>query len=198
MIAREHAIADERARAVLDRLRQDDQRQRDAGLPQAQRTRNVTAATGTFLYGIARAMCAHHIFEMGSSNGYSTLWLALAARENGGSVTGVEVLPERAEQANANLCEAGLGGIAEVRAGDAADIATTLGEVDLVFIDAEKDDYSRLFLSVIDHVRPGGVVLTDNVVSHDCSSYLAMLNERGDIVTQTLPFERGIEFTIRR
>src|SRR5690606_21039661 len=111
----EHAVADARAQAVLDRLRAADQAQRDAGLPQSRRTRNITAPTGSFLYATVRATGARRIFEMGSSNGYSTIWLALAARELGGWVVGSEILPERVEAANRNLAEAGLAEVAEVR-----------------------------------------------------------------------------------
>lgn len=194
----EHAIADARAQTVLDRLRAGDQAQRDARLSVAERTRNVTAPTGLFLYSIARASGARTIVELGSSNGYSTIWLALAARESGGRVIGGEILPERAQAANHNLTEAGLADVAEVRTGDAAELARSIDGVDLAFLDAEKDDYARLFMSVIDRVRPGGLILTDNVVSHDCASYQAMLRRRADVVTQTLRFERGIEFTVKR
>lgn len=194
----EHQIADDRARAVLDRLRAADQAQRDAGLSVEERTRNATAATGAFLYAVVRSTGARRIFEMGSSNGYSTLWLALAARETGGRVIGSEVRPERVAGANRNLAEAGLAGWAEVCEGDAVEIAASLDELDLVFIDAEKDDYARLFEAVVDRVRPGGLILTDNVVSHDCTDYLALLRQRSDVVTFTLPFERGIEYTVKR
>lgn len=196
----EHQFAAEPARSVLDRLRQEDQRQRDAGLGVAERTRNATAPTGLFLYTTTRATSARTIVEMGSSTGYSTIFLALAARENGGQVIGSEVRPERVEQASANLAEAGLAEFAAVQLADAAEVASNFapGSVDLVFIDAEKDDYSRLFLAIIDRVRTGGLALTDNVVSHDCSVYLEMLAARSDVITQTLPFERGIEFTLKR
>ncbi|HLI50272.1 MAG TPA: class I SAM-dependent methyltransferase [Thermomicrobiaceae bacterium] len=196
----EHLFAAEPARGVLDRLRREDQRQRDAGLGVAERTRNATAPTGLFLYTTARATGARTIVEMGSSTGYSTIFLALAARENGGRVTGTEVLSERVQLANNNLRDAGLDKIATVQLADAARLAGDFaaGSVDLVFIDAEKDDYSRLFLAIVDRVRIGGLILTDNVVSHDCSDYLQMLAARSDIISQTLPFERGIELTLKR
>lgn len=183
---------------MLDRLREEDQAQRDAGLSVAERTRNATAPTGAFLYTIARVAGARRIFEMGSSNGYSTIWLALAARENGGRVDGVEILPERAAAASRHLAEAGLADVARVCQGDAAAAAAGMSDLDLVFIDAEKDDYARLFLAVVDRVRPGGLILTDNVVSHDCAAFQQVARARRDILTQTLPFERGIELSLKR
>jgi caffeoyl-CoA O-methyltransferase len=193
----EHAIADQRARPILDRLRAEDQSQRDAGLPVERRTRNVTAPTGKLLFSLVRSIEPKLILEIGSSNGYSTIWLALAAREYGGQVIGSEIIPERATEANANLAMAGLDGIAEVRAGDGSEISASVPGVDMVFLDAEKDDYPRLFESVVGLVRPGGLILTDNVTSHDCSALLEMIQSRVDVVTQTIPFERGLEYTVK-
>ena len=188
----------EAAMQVLDRLYAEDAAQRSAGLPPGQRTRNVDRQTGRFLYLAARTVNARHVFEVGSSNGVSTIWLAAAARETGGRVVGSEVLPERADQANANLAAAGLGDVARVVAGDAREaIRGVTGDLDLVFIDAEKEDYPAHFAAVIDQVRPGGLVLADNVVSHDLSAYQAMLRERADVETVTLPLDRGIEYTVK-
>jgi caffeoyl-CoA O-methyltransferase len=198
VVAPEHAIANDRARAVLDRLHAADRAQREAGLPQPARTRNVTAPTGAFLYSLVRATQPRLIVEIGSSNGYSTIWLALAARAFDGRVVGSEILPERAAEANENLERAGLSTFAVVEVGDGSEIAAAFPTIDLVFLDAEKDDYPRHFLAVASRVRPGGLILTDNVVSHDCSALLRMIRDRHDMVTQTLPFERGIEFTLKR
>jgi predicted O-methyltransferase YrrM len=183
---------------VLERLHALDQAQRAAGLPTEQRIRSVTPSTGAFLYATVLALRPAIVFEMGSSVGYSTIWLALAAREYGGRVIGSEVLAERVAQASQHLREAGLDVVAEVREGDAAALARGLEGLGLVFIDAEKDDYPRLFQAVIDRVLPGGLLLADNVISHDCSGYLAFLRQRPDVTTVTLPLERGIEWTVKR
>ena len=138
------------------------------------------------------------MLEIGSSNGVSTIWLAAAARQNGGRVTGTEILPERAAEANRNLAEAGLDAVARVVAGDArSTVASLPGPFDLVFIDAEKDDYVDHFEAVVDRVRPGGLILADNVVSHDLSAYQAMLRSRSDVETVTIPIDRGVEFTLK-
>ena len=184
---------------VLDRLYADDARQRAAGLPSSQRTRNLERETGRWLRLLVLATSARAILEVGSSNGVSTLWLASAAAETGGHVTGTELLPERAAEANANLAEAGLGRVATVRAGDAAaTVAGLPGPFDLVFIDAEKDDYVAHFERVVGKVRPGGLVLADNVISHDLSAYQAMLRARPDVETVTVPIGRGVEMTVVR
>jgi|SRR5579884_1416534 len=186
------------ADTVLDRLQARDAAQRAAGLPPSQRTRNVTRETGRFLNLVARTMGARAMLEIGSSNGLSTIWLALAAQAQGGTVIGTELIPERAAEANAHLAEAGLGDSARVIAGDArATLATLDGSFDLVFLDAEKDDYVAHFHTVFPLVRAGGLILADNVVSHDCTAYQAMLRARADVATITLPFERGIEYTLK-
>lgn len=191
-------MMNERVTAVLERLYAEDAAQRAAGLSSAQRTRNVDRDTGHWLSMLVRATGARAILEIGSSNAVSTIWLAEAARANGGQVTGTEILPERAAQANRNLAEAGLDGVARIIAGDAKETTASLsGPFDLVFIDAEKDDYIDHFLAVVDRVRRGGLVLADNVVSHDLSQYQALLRARDDVETVTVPLGRGVEFTVK-
>lgn len=192
-------MLDAQAKAVLDRLYAEDAAQRAAGLPSSRRTRNVDRETGEWLNLIIRATGAQNILEIGSSNAVSTIQLADAARANGGRVTGTEIIPERAADANRNLAEAGLSDVATVIAGNAQQTTSGLeGPFDLVFIDAEKDDYPAHLLALIDRVRPGGLILADNVVSHDCSAYQKLVRERDDLETVTIPLNRGIEFTLKR
>ena len=190
---------DSRVTAALERLYAEDAAQRAANLPSSRRTRNVDRETGRWLALLVRATGAREIVEMGSSNGVSTIWLASAARDNGGRVTGTEILPDRAAAANRNLAEAGLDDVARIVPGDARATARTLpGPIDLVFIDAEKDDYVEHLLAVIDRVRPAGLILADNVVSHDISAYQELVRGREDLETVTIPIARGIEFTLKR
>lgn len=192
-------MLDAQAKAVLDRLYAEDTAQRAAGLPSSQRTRNVDRETGEWLNLLIRATGAKSILEIGSSNAVSTIQLAAAARANGGRVTGTEIIPERAAEANRNLSEAGLADVAMVIAGNAQQTTSGLeGPFDLVFIDAEKDDYPAHLLAIIDRVRPGGLILADNVVSHDCSAYQHLVRERDDLETVTIPLNRGVEFTLKR
>ncbi len=184
---------------TLERLYAADAEQRAAKLPSAQRTRNVERDTGRFLHLVASSIGAQRVLEIGSSNGVSTIWLALAVQVTGGEVIGTELLPSRAAEANANLASAGLAETARVEEGDARAIAASLeGSFDLVFIDADKDDYIAHFAATIDLVRPRGLVLADNVVSHDLSTYQEMLRHRTDVETVTIPIGRGIEYTLKR
>ena len=191
-------MIDDRVDAVLERLYADDAAQRAAGLPSSQRTRNVERETGRWLALLVRATKAGELLEIGSSNGVSTIWLAAAARQNGGQVTGTEILPERTAEANRNLVDAGLDTVAKVVAGDAqATVASITGPFDLVFIDAEKDDYVDHLEAVVDRVRVGGLILADNVISHDVSAYQAAVRALSDLETVTIPIDRGVEFTLK-
>ena len=191
-------MIDERVEAVLERLYAEDAVQRAANLPSSQRTRNVDRETGRWLALLIRSTKAREVLEIGSSNGVSTIWLAAAARQNGGRVTGTEILPERAAEANRNLAAAGLDAVARIVAGDAREtVASLSGPFDLVFIDAEKDDYVHHLEVVAGRVQPGGLILADNVISHDLSDYQAMLRGRSDVETVTIPIGRGVEFTLK-
>ncbi|MDQ3654005.1 MAG: DUF1442 domain-containing protein [Chloroflexota bacterium] len=186
------------ARAVLDQLYAQDAAERAAGLPSALRKRNVEWETGMFLSLVARATDAWSILEIGSSNGVSTIWLALAAREIGGHVLGLELDPARAAEARANLAAAGLADVATVRCCDALQEVTELeGPFDLAFIDAEKQDYALHIRNVIDRVKANGLIIADNVISHDIADYQAFVRDRADVATITLPLNRGLEFSLK-
>lgn len=186
------------AERVLRQLYEQDDAERAAGLPSSQRMRSVGRETGHYLNLTVRSLGARHVVEMGSSSGLSAIWLADGVADQGGKVTGTEIEEDRAARANANLAAVGLADIAHVIQGDARESVSTLTEpVDFVFIDAEKDDYVEHFNAVFPHVRVGGVIVADNVISHDVSAYQAMLRDRTDVDTITLPLERGIELTVK-
>ncbi len=187
----------ERVNQVLVRLYAEDHEQRRLGLPVEQRTRNIDIESGRFLFTLALGMQARRILEIGSSNGVSTIWLTAAMSRTGGYVHGTEVIPKRVAEANRNLAEAGLSewaGVQQVRSGGPA---LELEPVDLIFIDAEKDDYTEHFERSIALLRPGGLVVADNVVSHDCSAYQAHLRGRDDVETVTVPLDRGLEISVK-
>ncbi|MDQ3694251.1 MAG: DUF1442 domain-containing protein [Chloroflexota bacterium] len=186
------------AQSVLDRLYAIDAAERAAGLPSSQRKRNVDPETGQFLCMVARAVEAWSILEIGSSNGVSTIWLAIAARVVGGHVFGFEIDPTRAAEAEANLAAAGLTDFATVRRGDALEASRDVqGPFDLVFIDAEKQDYVRHIQNVVDRVKPNGMIIADNVISHAISDYQQWVRDRADLETMTLPLNRGLELSMK-
>ncbi len=125
----------------------------------------VSREQGEFLYLTARALGAKNVVEFGTSFGISTIYLASAVRDNGeGVVIGTEIEPFKCEQAQANLSEAGLQDYSVVRLGDALQTLKELPEpVDLVLLDGWKDLYLPVLELVKPHLRPGAVVLADNI-----------------------------------
>jgi predicted O-methyltransferase YrrM len=135
-----------------------------AGLPPI----NVAPNQGRLLQIVARAMGARAILEIGTLGGYSTIWLARALPTGGRLIT-LEADPKHAEVARANIARAGLGAVVEVRVGPALETLPALagGEAapfDLVFIDADKPNTAAYFAWALRLTRPGGLIITDNVV----------------------------------
>jgi predicted O-methyltransferase YrrM len=154
--------------ALLDELyaagREHDAHQTD----RLARLRNLEPETARLLALLIRATGARRVLELGTSNGYSTLWLADAVRDTGGIVTSVELDPERSAAAAANLARAGLADHAELRVQDAADALAQAADesLDLVFLDAERPHYAAYWPRLLRAVRPGGLLAIDNVLSH--------------------------------
>ncbi len=191
-------MIDARAAAVLAELRAADHEERRRGLPSVERARNVDEETARYLYLTVRAMRPPQILEVGSSNGLSTIWLALAAREYGGRVVGTEILPRRAAEATTNLARVGLSEVARVLPGDARETVVGLdGPFAFVFLDAKNDDYGAHFATFLPKVPSGGLIVTDNVISHDCTAFQSLLRARADLLTVTVPLERGLEVTLK-
>ena len=131
-----------------------------AGLPAI----SVSAAQGKQLHQIAWTLGARSILEVGTLGGYSAIWMARALPEDGRLVT-LEIDPQHAEVARANLNAAGFGEIAEVRVGPAIETLPQLnGPFDLVFIDADKQSNADYFSWAVKLSRPGTVIIVDNVV----------------------------------
>ncbi|MGZ4441222.1 MAG: O-methyltransferase [Gaiellaceae bacterium] len=191
-------MLDDRVRAVLARMEAVDAAEREAGLPSELRARQVSPTTGRFLFSLVAGQAVCEVLELGGSRGYSAVWLASAARILGGRVLSVEVDPQRAELWRANVADAGLDEWAELVQGDALTVAAELEDVfDVVFIDAEKDDYERLFDLARPRLEPGGLVVADNVLSHveTLGAYSAARQADPDLVSVTVPLDRGLELT---
>ena len=164
-------------RLVMERLQERDARDRTDGTPHAQRLRAITPDVGQFLLTLALAVGARQIVEVGTSSGYSTLWLALAAQRTGGRVTTFEIDPAKVALAARTFAEAGVADVVDLRAEDAAaSLGAFAGAADLVFIDAEKRDYEAYLELAVAALRPGGLLIADSLTSH--ASDLAGFRER--------------------
>lgn len=132
------------------------------------RWRNVEPETARVLAVLVRALAPRRLLELGTSNGYSTIWLADAARSVGGSLVSVEIDPTRVERARENLTQVGLGDIVELRVGNAETTLSTSadGEWDFIFLDAERPAYPGYWPDLVRVLAPRGLLAVDNVISH--------------------------------
>jgi predicted O-methyltransferase YrrM len=192
-------VLDERVRAVLERLEREDADERERGLPPSQRARQVARTTGQFLFALVAPQTDCEILEIGGSRGYSTIWLASGARYLGGRVLSLEHDPAKTEAWRRNIAEAGLEEWAELVEGDAFETLERLDDVfDVVFLDAEKDDYERLLALARGKLEPGGLVVADNVLSHPdpLAQYSAARQADPTLSSVTVPLDRGLELSV--
>jgi predicted O-methyltransferase YrrM len=157
----------------------------------------VSRETGELLYMLARSMKAKTIVEFGTSFGVSTLFLGAALRDNGGGrIITTEFEPSKVARARRNIAEAGLSDLVEVREGDALQtLASDLPEgIDLLVLDGAKALYEEVLALVEDRLRPGALVLADDV---DFSpEYLKHVRSQTASYLSTQVAE-GIELSIR-
>src|SRR3989449_10305773 len=160
-------MLDDRVRSVLERLELEDEDERTRGLPPSERSRAVARTTGQLLFALVAPQWDCEVLEIGGSRGYSTIWLAAGVRYLGGRVLSLESDPHKTAAWRANIAEAGLEDWADLIEGDAAETIPAIDDVfDVVFLDAEKDDYEQLFHAARPKLEAGALVIADNVLSH--------------------------------
>ncbi|MBW8741652.1 MAG: O-methyltransferase [Gaiellaceae bacterium] len=192
-------MLDDRVRAVLDRLEREDADERARGLPAAERARQVEPTTGRFLFSLVAPQADCEVLEIGGSRGYSTIWIAAGVRHLGGRVLSLEQDPRKTTAWRANLAEAGLDGCADLIEGDAHETLPAIDDVfDLVFLDAEKDDYEQLFELARTKLEPGALIVADNVLSHShtLGAYSRARQADATLESVTVPLDRGLELSV--
>jgi caffeoyl-CoA O-methyltransferase len=192
-------MLDDRVRAVLKRLEREDAEEREQGLPPSERSRAVARATGQFLFSLVAPQWDCEVLEIGASRGYSSLWLAAGVRYLGGHLTSLEHDPKKIEAWHANIAEAGVEDWVDLIEGDARETMPVIDDVfDVVFLDAEKDDYERLFQVARTKVEPGALVIADNVLSHQetLGAYSRARQSDPTLESVTVPLDRGLELSV--
>jgi predicted O-methyltransferase YrrM len=213
LLARLHARSDAQREAISDHAVTD--RQHAAPVDDAARIKQFRSDKlvaldrdkAEFCYQLCRATDARRIVEIGTSYGVSTLYLAAALRDNiragGGSgrVTGTEYEPEKSRAALEHFAEAGLGDIIDLRVGDLRKTLRHIdGPVDFVLIDIWISMARPALDLVAPHLGPGAIVVCDNTGQSraDYADYFAFINDPSNgFRTMTLPFDGGLEFSVR-
>ena len=147
---------------------------------------SVPPEDGRVLRLLAEATGARHIVEIGTSNGYASIWFCLALRTTGGKLTTFEIDARRASLARENFKRAGVDKLVTIVEGDAHSNVTKLKEpIDIVFIDADKDGYLDYLNKLLPLVRPGGLILAHNTtdVGSQMQDYLEAVTTNPELET---------------
>ena len=192
-------MLDDRVRAVLARLEAEDADERARGVPRAQRARQVARTTGQFLFAFVAPQTDCEVLEIGGSRGYSSIWLGAGVRYLGGRVLSLENDSAKVEAWRRNVAEAGLEDWCELIDGDALELVPGIADVfDVVFLDAEKEQYEQLFAEARKKLEPGAVVIADNVLSHEdvLGAYSRARQSDPTLESVTVPHDRGLELSV--
>lgn len=155
-------------RGLLEELDAEGTRHDATDQNRATRWLSITPDTGAFLWAQVRLKGARNVLELGSSHGYSTIWLASAVEGQEGSVTSVDVDARKTEAARANVKRAGLEGAVTWVTADAGAFLNEgpVARWDFIFLDAERKAYPSYWANLWRSLRPDGVLVVDNAVSH--------------------------------
>ena len=161
----------------------------------ADRMLNITRDTGEFLSVLVRAAAARRVLEVGTSNGYSSLWLAEAARATGGAITTVESSEYKFKLASTNFARSGLAPLITVIHDDAGRLLVRSPEnaFDFIFLDSKRSEYPRWWPHLRRILRPGGLLVVDNATSHpeQMAPFVALVKADPLFTTSLVPVGKG-------
>jgi len=176
--------------------RENDERETD----RARKLLNLEPETAQLLSVLARSARATHVLEIGTSNGYSTIYLASAVAETGGTVISIERSPDKQSMARENLVQAGLLDYVDLRLGEATAIIREIaGPFDLVFFDADRISAAEQLRILAPKLAPAVLVLADNVLSHaaEIAQYLAAVASLEGFEHIVVPVGKGLSLAYR-
>lgn len=171
-----------------------DARDRIDGTPRLMRLRQIPPETGKFLALLAASAPLGALLEIGTSAGYSSLWLSLACRLRNQKLTTFEVLPEKARLAQETFTAARVESLIEIVQDDARRLLASYYQVAFCFLDAEKDIHQSCYDLVIPNLVPGGLLVADNVISHqaELQSFLRYASEDPRLDALVVPLGKGL------
>ncbi len=150
-------------------LEEIDRRDRSDGTPRMERLRQVSPEVGRFLAIMAASAPPGSFVEIGTSAGYSTLWLALACRAVGKTITTYEILPEKARLARQTFQLAHVDDVVSLVEGNALDHLASCQHIAFCFLDAEKEVYARFYELVVPRMVRGALLIADNAINHQAT-----------------------------
>jgi len=143
-----------------------DTKDRIDGTPRMERLRQIPPETGKFVSLLAASAPKGEFLEIGTSAGYSTLWIALACKLNGNKLITFEVLKDKADMARETFILTNLEDYIELIEGDAREYISNYKNISFCFLDAEKEVYEDCYDLVIPNMIKGGILVADNAINH--------------------------------
>ena len=187
--------------AFLDRLRAENTAHDAGQADRLERLRTVEPDTAALLGVLARAARPERILEVGTSSGYSTIWLADAAAAIDGTVLSLDVDPRRTALAAGNIAAAGVAAYVELQTGDAAQVlpGVPAGAFGFVFLDAERVEYPAWYEDLVRVLAPGALVAADNATSHEAelAPWRALVDADPRLEQAFVPIGAGLVVAVR-
>jgi caffeoyl-CoA O-methyltransferase len=180
-------------RERMEYLEKIDRADRDSGTPALQRLRQVPSETGRFIALMLATSPDGLAMEIGTSAGYSAMWLALACRETGRRLVTFEVLEEKARLAQETFRKAGIEDIVQMVKGDARSLIRNYEGISFCFLDCEKEYYIDCYEAIVPRMVDGGILVADNVTSHASAlrPFLEHVNEDRRVDAVLVPLKNG-------
>jgi predicted O-methyltransferase YrrM len=192
---------DERLTAYLEDLHRRGSAHDAEKVDRLERLRNVEPDTARLLAVLVRATGARRVLELGTSNGYSTLWLADAARSVGGRIVSVDLAAARTAEAKEHLERVQLEEQVELRTGDAALALSGSGDAswEMIFLDAERPAYAGYWPDLLRVLVPGGLLVVDNVLSHagELNEFRELVSGEPGVTEAVVPTGAGALLVVR-
>lgn len=193
-------MPDAKIRALLKRLYESGQQNDAREQEHSKKLLNLEPDTAQLLNILVRSSKRTRLLEIGTSNGYSTIWLAWAARETGGRIISIDRDARKQAQADENLRQAGLREIVELVCGDATEIVATLpGPFDWVFFDADRYSAPQQLTSLVPKLTADAFILADNVLSHpdEIAGYMKALEALPLFDRVIIPTGKGLSLAYK-
>ena len=161
---------------------------------------NIPADTGEFFHILALISKAKNILEVGTSNGYSTIWLGEAVKQNKGKVTTIEISEHKVKMAHEHFKRAKLDKTIKIVHGDALkEIPKLKGTFDFLFLDALKEDYINYFKLAYPKLTKNAIIVADNAVMFEkyMKDYLLYVRNNKNLRSVLVPIGSGVEFSLK-
>ena len=164
---------------------------------------NISRVTAEFLYSLIKIYGAKNVLEVGTSNGYSGIWLGKAVKENGGHLTTIEFYDKRLDVAKENFRICKVDDVITTLQGSALSLLEGLDEdfcIDFAFVDANKSEYIKYFEIIDRHMKKGGIIACDNVLSHEakCKPFIDAINNDEHYENVVLPLPAGLSLAVKK